>query len=435
LLEEAVALDPMFAEAYRKLAAYQDGLGNWDAAKRNSDLAFQLRDRLPDNERYRVLSLHHEMRGRLDSAVHFARVLIDRYPSDEVARNNLGFYLAVMGRFDEALEALQGAVEISPRYSTAQLSLALGAAGPLGLHALADSALAIAEEAMGGSDPDVRAMAALYRNDFSALDSLTRLSRTPAQHSYDARFYQAGLASMYGRIQEAISIAQTEDLTPEWLRLVVAASYAAGTTERSLPLVEAFRSQPAASVPLRQFARLGATAYGLALAGDLTSARDVLGEMDSLAAGGDFHPARGTGHRVRAILSLAEGRETEALEHLDRGRSDSFGYLSWDARFFLGEAQRALGHNSEAIAQYEIVTSPYRMCDSDRGVYLALRPLAHERLGSLFLLVGDTAAAQRHLSKFVGLWTNADAELLPRVDSARAVLSRLGKENPGWPKD
>lgn len=65
------------------------------------------------------------------------------------------------------------------------------------------------------------------------------------------------------------------------------------------------------------------------------------------------------------------------------------------------------------------------MNSNDVYVYLALRPLAHKRLGSLYLQVGDTMAAARHLSEFVELWKNADPELQPRVEAARRLLAQL----------
>jgi hypothetical protein len=51
--------------------------------------------------------------------------------------------------------------------------------------------------------------------------------------------------------------------------------------------------------------------------------------------------------------------------------------------------------------------------------------LAHERLGSLYLEVGDTAAAAHHLATFIDLWQDADPELQPRVEAARRRLAGL----------
>ena len=92
------------------------------------------------------------------------------------------------------------------------------------------------------------------------------------------------------------------------------------------------------------------------------------------------------------------------------------------------EANAALGHLDEAIAQYDTVTSTYCMYTGDPWFYCALRPLAHERLGSLHLEVGDTVSAARHLSESIELWQDADPELQPRVEAARRQLAQLAGE-------
>jgi hypothetical protein len=61
-------------------------------------------------------------------------------------------------------------------------------------------------------------------------------------------------------------------------------------------------------------------------------------------------------------------------------------------------------------------------------IYCAVRPPAHERLGSLYLEAGDTVAAARHLSEFIELWQDADPELQPRVEAARGLLAELAAE-------
>ena len=52
-------------------------------------------------------------------------------------------------------------------------------------------------------------------------------------------------------------------------------------------------------------------------------------------------------------------------------------------------------------------------------------PAIHERLGQLYVSMGNTEKAIDHYRAFVELWKNADAELQPRVADARARLARL----------
>jgi tetratricopeptide (TPR) repeat protein len=88
LLEQAVALDTTFAEAYRKLSAYYYNTGNSAASYRYSGLAYRFRERLTLIERLRATAQYHGVRGRVDSAAYYRRVLVERYPNERV-RNNL----------------------------------------------------------------------------------------------------------------------------------------------------------------------------------------------------------------------------------------------------------------------------------------------------------------------------------------------------------
>ena len=52
-------------------------------------------------------------------------------------------------------------------------------------------------------------------------------------------------------------------------------------------------------------------------------------------------------------------------------------------------------------------------------------PYIHQRLGSLYESKGDARKAVEHYRALIELWKNADAELQPRVESARAAVRRL----------
>ena len=49
----------------------------------------------------------------------------------------------------------------------------------------------------------------------------------------------------------------------------------------------------------------------------------------------------------------------------------------------------------------------------------------HKRLGELYDAKGDREKAISHLSKFVELWRNADADLQPAVADAKRRLTKL----------
>jgi hypothetical protein len=47
------------------------------------------------------------------------------------------------------------------------------------------------------------------------------------------------------------------------------------------------------------------------------------------------------------------------------------------------------------------------------------------RVGSVYLALGDTAAALQHLAAFAELWNDADEDLQPRVEAARRLIDQL----------
>ena len=212
------------------------------------------------------------------------------------------------------------------------------------------------------------------------------------------------------------------------LRLVTYAALAAGAPERAQTLLDKV-ADPASlhAAPLRQYASLGDIGAGHALTGDLAEARRILASMDSLVDASDFHPL-GPGEHLRALIALSEDRPEASLEHIRQSRATAFGLLNHGTRLLLADTYAALGRLEEAAAQYDTLTSTFRVIWYDTGDYGPIRPIAHERLGNLYLTLGDTTAAIKNLAAFVELWREADLELQPRVESAERLLSQLAGE-------
>ncbi|UCC71410.1 MAG: hypothetical protein JSV86_13570 [Gemmatimonadota bacterium] len=432
LLEQAVALDTAFAEAYRRLTAFYGNVGNTAAQARVRERAYRFRERLPPRERLRIIADTH---ADLDSAVHYFRMGLELYPEPDIWSNNLGWALNAMGRYEEALQvqhslAFEQGVGVRNLVHTAQV---------LGRHALADSGLAILREQLPPGHLwilEAEAGKAYSAGDLLLVDSLAReMPNVPTVGGYYGRLdWLAGLASMRGRVNEALALAdsaaalafEANSIYRAFLcvRFIELTSLAASTPERAIPYLERRRSELSLGTGLGAgyYWGVAVMGQGYALAGDLELARDLLAAMDSLAADNDPR-AGGVRNWVLAFVALQEGRAADAVEHLDRGYV--WHARPWDGRLLLAEAHAALGHLNEAIAQYDTLTGTYLLNQRDRTASFPLRPLAHERLGSLYLEVGDTVSAARHLSEFIELWKDADPELQPRVDQAEQALERV----------
>jgi tetratricopeptide (TPR) repeat protein len=443
-LERAVTLDTTFAGAYRALGIYYlNDAGNPGASQRNTEQAFRFSDRLPESERLRTRALVHSRRGRLDSAAHYYRLLLDA-PSDSfIALNNLGDIYERMGRYEESLDLYRRTTRAGPNVISGYVNVA-SAARTLGLHELADSALTAMVERFpagpGGAITD--ASNAYYAGDLARLEEITTgwaagpISDRGGRAA--GRQWLAGLAGMRGRADLALALADSasrlymDDAAFSWAYSTVVSlvnSAWASNPEAALPylppLLEEFRSaETLRAAPRFTHGVLGLFATAYALAGELDEARALLASMDSLAALTDFQPA-GIAEHARAVVALGEGRPEASLQHLERARASEYGLLHDYSRLLLGDVNLALGRLPEAAAEYEAVTGTLGLYFDDARAHPPLQPVAHERLGRLYLAMGDTTAALTHLAAFVELWSDADPELQPRVQEAQRHLQEI----------
>ena len=113
LLREAVELDPEFAMAWRKLAVIE--FDNVTARRDAATRAYELRDNLTDRERYITEGTYHGyVTNDRDASINAYRSLLDKYPNDSWALNNLAIQYGWSGKLDLSMELLQRSIELDP---------------------------------------------------------------------------------------------------------------------------------------------------------------------------------------------------------------------------------------------------------------------------------------------------------------------------------
>jgi tetratricopeptide (TPR) repeat protein len=443
LLERAVQLDTAFAGGYRALALAYSNVGNPGGSRRNSELAYRFSERLPEQERYKTRAIAHLRRGRPDSTAYYYRLLL-QYQTDTLAAiNNLGDAYERMGRYEEALELYRRAVRGAPDGIAGYVNVA-SAARTLGLRELADSALAeMVEKFPAGAHQAIAEVSnAYYAGDIGRVEEIaTRWAGAPISER-DARAagrqLLSGLAGLHGRSRLAMALADSaarlymEDGSFSWAYSTVQGFHhaaLASSPQLALPylgaLLEEFRSAEALqTAPRFKHQALSMFAAAYALADEQEVARALLTTADSIEALGDFQPA-GVGEYARAILALQDGRPEASLQHLERARATEYGLTHNYSQLLLGDTYVALGRLPEAAAEFEAVAGTVGVNFADTRSHPPLQPVAHERLGRLYLVLGDTTAALTHLAAFVELWGEADPELQPRVQDAQATLQEI----------
>ncbi|HSR42322.1 MAG TPA: hypothetical protein VLL48_09125, partial [Longimicrobiales bacterium] len=125
LLDQAVALDPAFAMAWRKMGATLNNTGTDEARERHAATqAFEHRDRLTERERYLAEAYYYstveEDRGRTIAAY---QNVLRVAPDDRAALNNLANEYQAIEDFERARELYRRAVDGPGRSNTAYQNL------------------------------------------------------------------------------------------------------------------------------------------------------------------------------------------------------------------------------------------------------------------------------------------------------------------------
>ncbi len=437
LLEEAVALDTTFAMAYRKL-----GVVALDRAQQVEALtrAYQYRDRLTDRERYLTEATYYGVvTDEEDLAIAAYRAVLETYPSEYVALNNLAtHYLdrrdfaraelltrraieadalataahqntvlaqVAQGKWDEARETLAHWMEMAPEHPVTGLQVA-ALASARGDYGAAEAALLALREGHGGD----------------------------ALWSTQANGQLATLALLQGRLREAgqyqrAAAASASDLNlPDFqlaneVQLAFVNLWFRGRHAEALRQVEqAVERFPMDAVdPLNRPYTLLAMFYALAHEPD--RARAILAEYEREIAPELRRGEEEERHTILGVVALAEGRTDDAVTEF---QASDVGPCTICSLPLLGMAYDMGGQTDSALATYErFVEDPwlYRA-----GVDWWSLPGIYQRLGELYAQRGDAEKAIDYYGRFVELWRDADAELQPRVEAARREISRLAGE-------
>ncbi|MDJ0907393.1 MAG: tetratricopeptide repeat protein [Woeseiaceae bacterium] len=124
--EKAVQLDPEFARAYAGLALTLEYLGRSEAASPHWEKALSGLNTLTERGQLRTLGNYYVVNQRdYDKALDTYERLVERYPADNVAHNNLAVAAFYAMDFDRALEVGREVAERFPNHSAYGANLAL----------------------------------------------------------------------------------------------------------------------------------------------------------------------------------------------------------------------------------------------------------------------------------------------------------------------
>ncbi len=127
LFEKAVAIDPMFAMAYGKMAVVEGNRGNFDRRNQYSAKAFSLADRLTPRDRAYIEGVHYgnsPADGAKAMTAYERCLAID--PSYESCRNNLGLAYNGLERYEEAIGQFEPLIQAGTTMLQPYANVAVG---------------------------------------------------------------------------------------------------------------------------------------------------------------------------------------------------------------------------------------------------------------------------------------------------------------------
>ena len=444
---QAVALDPEFAEAWRRIGSV---LGNLRVHRAEQVAAISrahaLRARLSRFEQGMAeASYHWLVRGDHRQAAERLSALTAEFPVSKdprrlEANTSLSLIHDQLGEWDAALRALQPLADSARLGLPGQVRYVRALIG-VGRLAAADSAVdAMARAFPGPFAGYVRMGPAVARRDYAGalahVDSILafvdsvlgpaalRSGRVQA-FLLHRRVITATLGQLDAREQIDAALGGEYErfgAGAELLRIsaeMAEIEGALGHPDRAVRRLDAALARH----PLAPMAALDrpypALAAAWASAGRPDRAEALLAEW-SRAMPAENQPLDSVPVlRARILVRLAQGRAAEA-ERL--ARDGFFGNCGGCRDVYLARAFDARGATDSTLAAYEryLAVTPMRELTDPTDLARAYR-----RLGELYEARGDVAHALQRYREFVELWKGADAGLQPAVEDVRARIRRL----------
>ena len=457
LLEQAINADSNFAMAWRRLGIYATNAGQGPLMRAKGDSAlrraYALRTGLPERERLLVEAANAlTIEQDLERAAAAYTSILDKYPHDVTAINNLGGIYDRLGRTAEALGMYRRAIatRVAPSLTYGN---AVSVAGSAGQIELADTLLReFARDFPTSSDLSESAIIlADLRQDFRAVDSIARiLVRGSAIERATGYQYLTTLAELEGRMADAgreqrntlrvdearrqISAAEASMLA-DFADIARVADYATEPKQLARRLDEVWEENRKITAGRRLIQRRHLNfAPVFARLGDTARARAVITEFTSAATERDYPAAaaRLRTHLTLATVATAAGQPDDALARIREGCDIvADGFVVCDRMAFLevAEAHDRAGRADSAIAGYRrfVTMRGLRLIAPPRSIDVVTPKLAPawRRLGELLEAKGDRQQAIEAYERFLDYWRDADPDLQPIVRAVRERVVRL----------
>jgi eukaryotic-like serine/threonine-protein kinase len=430
--KQAIELDPNFAMAYDHLGLVYAILGERSKSVENFSKAFELRDRVTEQEKFVISSnYYYFITGDIEKGNQICDLWTQTYPRDPHPHLHLGYGYGALGQYEKANAEARECLRLDPNNSIGYSNLIQGYA----LLNRLDEAKATYQEAIKRRPDFVGLHAEMYgvaflEHDTAEMQRQAKLAVDRPGVADVLLSYQSDTEAYFGRLkrarefsQRAIESAQhngQKEMAAMWqmdeaLREAEFgnAAHAREQVASALTLASTRDVQILGALAL---ARTGDSARALAMADDLQKQLP----LDTLL-NGCWLPT------IRGVIEINRNNPSKAIEFLktavryEQGLplpAPEFGALLYPA-YVRGQAYLLLHKSNEAAAEFQKFL--------DHRTLVANNPLfalAHLGLARSYALEGDSTKARAAYQNFLTLWKDADPDI-PILKEAKAEFAKI----------
>jgi tetratricopeptide (TPR) repeat protein len=472
LMERALEIDPEFAMAYRSMGMSYNNLYLFSERTKNLQKALELADRLSARERYQIEGdFYSYWLKTYDKAAEAFKKLLELYPDDTSANNNLGNIYSDLEQWDEAIQRYEvcraNKTEFIPSYtSLASMYRAIG---------MYDKAKEVLEDYINNTSDNAairRALASLYMEqgemDLAMAEADRSFYLNPTHYANfmrkgDIYLYQGDLVKaeeeyknllnlrepagqafgrqrlsrlylLQGKFQMTKSISQQslelakrtgQILWEITMRLGLAGVYiSSGDLEDTVAECDKVWNMSVEAEFLEgQRNALYTKAYALIQMKSMDLAqKTAIMLKEKIEAGMNKKLIRLYLHLMGRI-ELERGNYSQAIEYIAEALSLlSYGPLDHRADFIdsLAFAYYKAGDMEKAIQEYEKIT----LLTTGRTNYGNIFANSFYMIGKIHEQLGNTAKAKEFYGKFLDLRKDADPGIA-EVEDAKTRLAKL----------
>jgi hypothetical protein len=436
LLRRAVEIDPQFAMAYAYLGRQYASLGETELGAQNIARAYELRNRVSDQENYFItFNYDREVTRNLELARQTLESWAQAYPRDLEPRGFLAaFTTQGSGHYDKAAEEGQKAIELDANYAIGYANVAFAY---IYLNRLSDAEAVLrkaSERRIEAVDFSLcRYFIAFLRGDQAAMERevTQRRAKLEAQGFFEQQ--EALTAAYQARLNEAARLSDR----------AVLLSRQAGLRERAAQF-EGARAVWSALFGLREEGQRNAAsalalhqsrdadygpAFALAILHQSAQTHEIVVDLEKrypqdTSVQFSYLPA------LRALEALNQGDAAKALEMTQVATPYDLavpGTAFYVGSFFgamypvyvRGLAYSRLGRHREAATEFQkILDHPGIVLNDPIG------PMARLQLARASFASGDRAKSAAAYKDLFALWKDADPDV-PVVQQAKAEFARL----------